>query len=86
MFQVASLGGRGPSNIFRQRQDGVCPRNKVFEVIPEADAMFATSLFQAREGITTSSPQGASGAATDFSFRRVFPDIVFTQVVVKRKP
>jgi hypothetical protein len=79
-------GGRGPSNIFRQRQNGICPRNTVFEVVPEGDPVFATSFFQAREDITTSSPQGTSGAATDFSFRRVFPDIVFTQVVVKRKP
>ncbi len=48
--------------------------------------MFATGLFQARKGITTSSPQVTSSTAADFPLLYILPDIAFTEVVVKRKP
>ena len=48
--------------------------------------MFATGFLQTGERIAGFSASFAAGAATDFSFFHVIPDISFTEVVVKGNP
>ncbi len=55
----------------------------VEEKLPEGDALFFTGFFQAGEGIPTSSFVFRSGAAADFSFNDVFPNVTFAEIVVE---
>ncbi len=80
------MGIRSLSDIFGERRNDVFPGNTIFKVIPKADPVFTAGLFQARKGITTSSPRVTSSAAADFPFLHILPDIAFTQVVMKREP
>ena len=48
--------------------------------------MFATGFLQTGKRIPAFSSRFAAGAATDFSFFNVIPDISFTEVVMKGNP
>ena len=76
--------GRSSSDEIGQVGNVVFLAHPVEQVIPEGDALFFAGLFQAGEGVATSSTLIGSGTAADLSFDDVFPDIAFTQVVVER--
>ena len=75
---------RSPTDEIREIGYRIFQAHSIEQVVPEGDPLFFASLFQTGEGVATSTPRVGSGAAADLSFDDVFPDIPFTQVVVKR--
>jgi toxin CcdB len=77
-------GRSGPANQVRKGRDHVQAGHPILEVRPEGDALFATGLLEAGEGVAASSPVRAAGAGADVPFLHHVPQVGLAAVVVDR--
>jgi len=77
------LSGGGLLDQVRELRDLIPAGDPVTQVRPERDPVFAAGLFQADEGIATSSPVLAAGAGADLALLDHVAQVVLAAVVMQ---